>query len=342
MVPTVTSEEKNSPDAAVAEAALPAGRESRHPQQLVGRRVHVGLGLGTEQRRQRRQAHRLQDLLRLGMLQQLVDFLGARLERGLLRLGELRGLEQRLVMLLLHPALRDARGPPAPCAANLRKSANWCDNSRVSAESVRPPSSTSPAMPIWAAHAFDDGRVDQVRHQPRHARRDRARAAGLEAQRLAPPRPARPTEAARRSRSRSAPWKTGVLASNPRIRAAHPRWVSRICPTFIRDGTPSGLRTMSTGRPSGRNGMSSSGTIRAMMPLLPWRPAILSPTEIFRFSASRPSPAGSRPAGARPAGESCRSDLRTSPRPWPRSEPAASSTRADRLVDRLARPPAAS
>ena len=31
--------------------------------------------------------------------------------------------------------------------------------------------------------------------------------------------------------------------------------------------------------------MSSSGTIRATMPLLPWRPAILSPTEIFRFSA---------------------------------------------------------
>ena len=31
--------------------------------------------------------------------------------------------------------------------------------------------------------------------------------------------------------------------------------------------------------------MSSSGTIRATMPLLPCRPAILSPTEIFRFSA---------------------------------------------------------
>src|SRR6266566_2365181 len=43
---------------------------------------------------------------------------------------------------------------------------------------------------------------------------------------------------------------------------------------------------MSTGLPSGRNGMSSSGTMRAMMPLFPWRPAILSPTEIFRFSAT--------------------------------------------------------
>src|SRR5438034_1282559 len=43
---------------------------------------------------------------------------------------------------------------------------------------------------------------------------------------------------------------------------------------------------MSTGAPLGRNGMSSSGTMRAMMPLFPWRPAILSPTEIFRFSAT--------------------------------------------------------
>ena len=32
--------------------------------------------------------------------------------------------------------------------------------------------------------------------------------------------------------------------------------------------------------------MSSSGAMRAMMPLFPWRPAILSPTEIFRFSAT--------------------------------------------------------
>src|SRR3970282_310949 len=67
--------------------------------------------------------------------------------------------------------------------------------------------------------------------------------------------------------------------------AAHPRWVSRICPTFMRLGTPSGFNTMSTGAPAGRNGMSSSGTMRSTMPLLPWRPAILSPTEIFRFSA---------------------------------------------------------
>ena len=38
----------------------------------------------------------------------------------------------------------------------------------------------------------------------------------------------------------------------PRCFAAHPRWVSRICPMFIREGTPSGFRTMSTGVPSAR------------------------------------------------------------------------------------------
>jgi hypothetical protein len=35
--------------------------------------------------------------------------------------------------------------------------------------------------------------------------------------------------------------------------------VSRICPTFMRLGTPSGFRTTSTGVPSARYGMSSSG-----------------------------------------------------------------------------------
>ena len=38
----------------------------------------------------------------------------------------------------------------------------------------------------------------------------------------------------------------------PMLRAPQPRWVSRIWPTFMREGTPSGLRTMSTGRPSSR------------------------------------------------------------------------------------------
>ena len=33
--------------------------------------------------------------------------------------------------------------------------------------------------------------------------------------------------------------------------------------------------------------MSSSGRIRAMTPLLPWRPAILSPTDSLRFMATK-------------------------------------------------------
>jgi hypothetical protein len=36
----------------------------------------------------------------------------------------------------------------------------------------------------------------------------------------------------------------------------------------------------------GRNGMSSTGRILEMTPLLPWRPASLSPSEILRFWAT--------------------------------------------------------
>ncbi len=58
-----------------------------------------------------------------------------------------------------------------------------------------------------------------------------------------------------------------------------------IWPMFMRCGTPSGFRMMSTGVPSGRNGISSTGSTRLMTPLLPWRPAILSPAPILRFCA---------------------------------------------------------
>ncbi len=68
--------------------------------------------------------------------------------------------------------------------------------------------------------------------------------------------------------------------------AAHPRCVSRTCPRFIREGTPSGDRMMSTGVPSSRKGMSSSGRILEITPLLPWRPASLSPSEILRCWAT--------------------------------------------------------
>ena len=55
---------------------------------------------------------------------------------------------------------------------------------------------------------------------------------------------------------------------------------------FMRLGTPSGLRMKSTGRPSSRYGMSSSGTIFEITPLLPWRPASLSPSAILRLVAT--------------------------------------------------------
>ncbi len=54
---------------------------------------------------------------------------------------------------------------------------------------------------------------------------------------------------------------------------------------FMRDGTPSGFSTMSTGVPSAMNGMSSTGTIVEITPLLPCRPAILSPGCTRRFTA---------------------------------------------------------
>ena len=40
---------------------------------------------------------------------------------------------------------------------------------------------------------------------------------------------------------------------------------------------------MSTGVPSARYGMSSIGRILEITPLLPWRPASLSPSLILRF-----------------------------------------------------------
>ena len=74
------------------------------------------------------------------------------------------------------------------------------------------------------------------------------------------------------------------LMSQPEC-AIQPRCSSSTWPRFIREGTPSGLSMMSTGVPSARNGMSSSGRMREMQPLLPWRPDSLSPTVILRCCA---------------------------------------------------------
>ena len=64
-------------------------------------------------------------------------------------------------------------------------------------------------------------------------------------------------------------------------------WVSRTCPRFILEGTPIGFNIISTGVPSGRYGISSTGKILEITPLLPWRPAILSPAAILRVWATQ-------------------------------------------------------
>ena len=82
-----------------------------------------------------------------------------------------------------------------------------------------------------------------------------------------------------------APSNTGVDIFHPKAFAAPPKWTSNTWPKFIREGTPNGFNNISIGVPSGINGISSSGNTLEITPLLPWRPAILSPTEIFLFVA---------------------------------------------------------
>ncbi len=66
---------------------------------------------------------------------------------------------------------------------------------------------------------------------------------------------------------------------------------------FMRPGTPSGLRIRSTGVPSSRNGMSSTGTTLEITPLFPCRPAILSPSVALRFCATETRTIFSTPGG---------------------------------------------
>ena len=96
----------------------------------------------------------------------------------------------------------------------------------------------------------------------------------------------RPASSSKSSISVSAaPSNTGVATFHPSALAAIPKCTSKTWPKFIREGTPNGFSTISTGVPSGKNGISSSGNILEITPLLPWRPDILSPTEIFLFWA---------------------------------------------------------
>ena len=66
----------------------------------------------------------------------------------------------------------------------------------------------------------------------------------------------------------------------------------------MREGTPSGLSTTSTGVPSAMCGMSSTGTIFEITPLLPWRPAILSPGCRRRLTATYTLTIFSTPGGS--------------------------------------------
>ena len=130
-----------------------------------------------------------------------------------------------------------------------------------------------------------------ARARGRRPRRSRRRRPAWRRTRVSAPLPVAPPLPSRaactpRSRRRTSP-----------CAATQPRCVSRIWPTFIRLGTPSGLRITSTGVPSSRNGMSSSSTIFEITPLLPWRPASLSPSEILRFFATNTRTRSLTPGG---------------------------------------------
>ena len=76
------------------------------------------------------------------------------------------------------------------------------------------------------------------------------------------------TPSSGRRSAHSWPASRAAEASHPR-EATQPRCSSRTWPTFMRLGTPSGLRMTSIGVPSARKGMSSTGRILEMTPLLP-------------------------------------------------------------------------
>ena len=87
---------------------------------------------------------------------------------------------------------------------------------------------------------------------------------------------------------------------------------------FILLGTPKGERITSTGRPSSMKGMSSSGTILEITPLLPWRPASLSPSAILRFLATNTLTISLTPGcSSSPASlEKRLTSMTTPPSPW--------------------------
>ena len=126
-----------------------------------------------------------------------------------------------------------------------------------------PPASACPRCPPRARRRTPASRsgcpcAGSRRARPAARRRDRRDVAGED------PRRRRCPSACSRSSDAAAAWRYSSTSSPtclPSAAQAQPRCVSRIWPTFMRDGTPSGLSTMSTGVPSSRNGMSSIGTI---------------------------------------------------------------------------------
>ena len=80
---------------------------------------------------------------------------------------------------------------------------------------------------------------------------------------------------------------------------------------FIRPGTPNGFRMTSTGVPSSKKGMSSTGRILEITPLLPWRPASLSPSVILRFCATYTRTSLLTPGGRSSSSSLSRSKMRT-------------------------------
>ena len=104
---------------------------------------------------------------------------------------------------------------------------------------------------------------------------------------------------------------TGVLYLSPNALAAQPKCVSSSCPRFIRDGTPIGFNTMSSGVPSSMCGISSRGNTIATTPLLPCRPAILSPSVIFRECANQTRTIFVTPGGNSLSSSSSRSTTET-------------------------------
>src|SRR5213083_3578 len=284
MEPTVTSEEKNSPERPSRSRAFPIGETHAALRTSFTARSTSASDLGPSSAASAGNPTASNTSAGLSCSRNFSISFRPALKAALSVFG--RSSASRRAWCASRSARCCSSSRSASCfAAALRKSTTRWYTSRVSWERARWPSTPIPAVATSGRPPFPDGSC-------RRSLTIRRTVSGSSSGRRTPSCSASAAQVSPASRSStpisvsSAPWKTGVLASKPRMRAAHPRCVSRIWPTFMREGTPSGLSTMSTGAPCGRNGMSSSGTIRAMIPLFPWRPAILSPTEILRFSAT--------------------------------------------------------